>query len=120
MEDRRRHPRIPFVMMVQATRNGTQKTSEAFVRDICTHGIGRYTDEAYEKGDVLLIDISLEDENKEQIRESILGDVVWVERLQEGSKYAVRIRFDGMDTEKSKLYEHIRRLEQRMNYYQNS
>lgn len=120
MEDRRRHPRIPFVMTVQTTRKGTQKTSEAFVRDICTHGIGLYTDEAYEKGDVLLIDISFQNDKKEQIKESIMGNVVWAERLPEGGKYAVGIRFNSMEREKPRLYAHIRRLEQRMNYYQNS
>lgn len=120
MEDRRRHLRIPFVMTVQTTRKGIQKTGEAFVRDICTHGMGIYTDEAYEKGDVLLIDISLQDDKKGQIKESIQGEVAWVEHLQEGGKYAVGIRFDGLDREKSTLYEHIRRLEQRMNYYRNS
>lgn len=120
MEDRRRHFRIPFVMTVHTTRKGTQKASEAFVRDICTHGMGIYTSEAYEKGDLLLIDISLQDDKKGQIRESILGEVAWVEHLQEGNKYALGIRFEHMDKEKPRLYEQIRRLEQRISYYQNS
>jgi Tfp pilus assembly protein PilZ len=120
MENRRRHLRIPFVTTVRITRKQTQKTSVAFVRDICTHGIGVYTNEAYEKGDILVVDISLQDDKKEQINGSIVGEVVWIERLQEEDKYAVGIRFKESNKEKSGVYEQIRRLEQRMSDYQNS
>lgn len=120
MENRRKSLRIPFVMTVHLSRKGGQDSREALVRDICTHGMGIYTNEVYQKGDILLIDISLQDDRKREIRESIGGEVAWVESLQEGSKYMLGIRFERMEKEKSTLYEYIRRLEQKMNYYQNS
>lgn len=115
MINRRKHLRIPMVMTVHITRKGAQTAAEAFVRDICTHGMGVHTNEVYKKGDVLLIDIALLNDKKEEIKGSIRGEVAWVEPLQEGGKYAVGIRFEHLDTEKPKLYEQIRRLEQSNN-----
>jgi Tfp pilus assembly protein PilZ len=112
MLERRKHPRIPLISIARLTRQGLQSMSEVLVRDICTHGIGIYTQEAYEKGDLVLIHLALTADHHETIAESIMGEVVWIAPLSDGTHYAVGIRFDRMEHEKPNLYAHIKHLEE--------
>lgn len=111
MHNKRKHRRIPLISIARLTRRGLQSMSEVLVRDICTHGIGIYTQEAYEKGDLVLIHLVLATDHHETIAESIMGEVVWVAPLSDGTHYAVGIRFDRMEEEKPNLYAHIKHLE---------
>ena len=120
MQERRQHLRIPVTMTVRITPKGAERSSEVLVRDICTHGIGVFTKEPYEKGDRLRIDLSLQDDHKKAIHESVEGEVVWVEDLKNQNQRALGIRFERIDQEKPHLYQQIKQMEQRLNQYQNS
>lgn len=64
------------MMLAHLTPRGSQKACEALVRDICTHGMGIYGRESYEKGDFIVVDISVVT-IKGDIEESVLAEVVW-------------------------------------------
>ncbi|MBN4054353.1 PilZ domain-containing protein [Nitrospira defluvii] len=112
MQNSRKYPRIPVVMLAHMTPRGGQKACEVLVRDICTHGMGIYGHEPYEKGDFIVVDISFVTINGD-IEESVLAEVVWVNRIEadEAEQYAVGLKFEQLEKEKSKLYDHLKFLE---------
>lgn len=120
MQDRRAHPRVGLKMAVRITRKGTLGAGEVMLQDICTHGIGVYSQERFEKGDLLIVGISLPDEEGKQVAELAEGEVVWTEPMQQGSLYALGIRFDRLGKANPRLYKRIQELERKLNLYQNS
>jgi Tfp pilus assembly protein PilZ len=112
MLDRRNHPRIPIVSIARLTYQGIEAEKSVLVRDISTHGLGVYTDEAYQQGDLVVVRLSLTGDLSETIAESIAGEVVWVTPLPDGAHYAIGIRFENMEVERPKLYAYVKRLEQ--------
>ncbi len=111
MDDRRKHPRVPLISIARLTRQGLQEATTVLVRDISTHGLGIYSEEAYQNGDLVLIEFSLT-AGDETVSESIMGEVVWIAPLPDKAHHAVGIRFDRMMEEKPKLYAHIKHLEE--------
>ncbi len=112
MQNQRQFPRIPVVMLVRLSPRGAQKTHKALVREICSHGMGIYTEDTYKKGDFLVAEISFVTRQGD-IEESVFAEVVWVKPIEEANEYAVGLRFNGLETEKPKLYAHLKYLETR-------
>jgi len=113
MQNNRKYPRIPVVMLVRLTPRGAQTTSDALVREVCTHGMGIYTQDHYEKGDFLIAEVSFVTE-KGEINESVLTEVVWVNPIEESDQYAVGLHFDGLEKDKPQLYAYLKYLEARV------
>lgn len=111
MHDRRKYPRIPIVSIARLTLQGMEAEKPVLVRDISTHGVGIYTEEAYQHGDLVVIHLALTDDQFEVITESVAGEVAWVTPLPDGTHYAIGIRFDDMAVERPKLYAYVKRLE---------
>ncbi len=113
MQNNRKYPRIPVVMLAHLTPRGGQKACEALVKDICTHGMGIYSRETYEKGDFMVVDISIETVNGD-IGGSVLAEVVWANRIEgdEEEQYAVGLKFDQLKKEKPKLFAYLKFLEE--------
>lgn len=111
MHDRRKHPRISIISIARLTAQGLEAASSVLVRDISTHGVGIYSEEAYQKGDLVVIRLALPTEPHETITDSIAGEVAWIAPLPDGTHYAVGIRFDNMKVERPRLYAHIKHLE---------
>ena len=118
MENRRKHPRIPVVATARLTRQGAQDKTFAIVRDISAQGIGIHTKEAYQKGELLFVYISIVTDDKETMNEVLIGKVAWVAPGKEETemKYMVGLVFDKMDLEKPKLYAYIKQLENAFNH----
>lgn len=102
--------------MARLTSQGIHKNTTAFIRDICTNGMGIYTNENYGKGDLLVVHFSYVTEKQEIIDESITGAVVWTTPIGKRD-YAVGIQFDGMKEERPRLFAYIKRLEELTNEY---
>ena len=113
MQNHRKYPRIPVVMLVRLTPRGAEQASDALVREICTHGMGIYTQDQYKKGDLLVAEVSFVT-LKGDINESILSEVVWVNPIEGSDQYAVGLRFEGLEKEKPKLYAYLKYLESRV------
>lgn len=111
MDDRRKHPRIPLISIARLTRQGIEVSHSVLVRDISTHGVGIYSEELYEKGELVLIDFALS-AGDETVTESVAGEVAWVEPLPDRAHYAIGVRLDALQIEKPKLYQFIKRLEE--------
>ncbi len=111
MDNRRRHPRIPLVTMARISPHGIQKPVNALVRDISTEGMGVYAEGPYQKGDVLLVEISIKTDRGEIISEALLGMVAWTTPLQETNRYAVGLEFHNMEKKNPVLYAYIKHLE---------
>lgn len=111
MQDRRKSPRIPIVSIARLTLEGMEKEKSVLVRDISTHGVGIYTEEAYQQGDLVVIHLVLTGDLSETITESVAGEVAWVTPLPDGTHYAVGIRFEDMEVERPKLYAYVKHLE---------
>ncbi|TAK10238.1 MAG: PilZ domain-containing protein [Candidatus Manganitrophaceae bacterium] len=111
MPERRKYPRIPLISIARLTPQGMETVRSVLVRDISTHGVGIYSEEPYEKGELVVIHLALAAGQEETITESIAGEVAWVAPLPDGTHYSVGIRFDKMEIEKPRLYEHIKQLE---------
>lgn len=112
MQDRRKHPRIPIVSIARLTLQGMEAEKPVLVRDISTHGVGIYTEEAYQQGDLVVIHLALTGERFESVTESVAGEVAWVTPLPDGTHFAVGVRFEDMAVERPKLYAYVKRLEQ--------
>ncbi|MBI3804634.1 MAG: PilZ domain-containing protein [Nitrospirae bacterium] len=111
MQNRRTRARVPVISIARLTPQGVQSKQYVLVRDISTEGLGIYSQEKYQKGDLVLIELTLTHEN-EKINESIPGEVVWTQPLPDKVHYAVGIRIDSMELEKPKLYEQIKLIEE--------
>lgn len=109
-DERRLHPRIPLISIARLSRQGIEAKSSVLVRDISTHGLGIYSREAFNKEELVLVELSLPTDEG-TLEESILGEVAWIAPLSDGIHHAVGIRFDAMEKEKPKLYAQIKRLE---------
>ncbi len=72
MHDRRKHPRIPIISIARLTRHGVEEARSVLIRDISTHGVGIYSEEAYQKGDLVLVAFSFS-AGPETVAESIAG-----------------------------------------------
>jgi Tfp pilus assembly protein PilZ len=112
MVDRRNHPRIPIISIARLTQQGMEAARSVLVRDISTHGVGIYTEEAYRQGDLVVIHLAFTRDPSETVTESVAGEVVWVTPLPDGTHYAVGIRFENMEVERPRLYAYVQRLEQ--------
>ena len=111
MRERRKHPRIPLVSIARLTRRGVEAARPVVIRDISTHGVGIYSDEAYLENELVLIHFSLS-AAEGTLTDSMAGEVAWISPLPDGIHYTVGIRFDQMEIEKPKLYVHIKQLEE--------
>jgi Tfp pilus assembly protein PilZ len=110
--NRRAYARIPLTMTVRCTKQGTDQSNEGVVRTISTHGLGMYTKASLEKGDRLLIHLSLLTDEDQPVEESILGEVTWGAPEGVKSRYSVGVHFSQMEKEHPKLYAYLKRLEE--------
>ena len=110
--NRRQFPRIPLIMTVPFVKQGTDQSDEAIIRTISTHGVGMYTKASLEKGDRLLIHLSLLTDQNQPVKESILGEVTWAAPEGKKGRYSVGIYFNQMEKEHPKLYSYVKRLEE--------
>jgi Tfp pilus assembly protein PilZ len=110
--NRRHFPRIPLIMTVRFEKQGTDQSDEAVIRTISTNGIGMYTKASLEKGDRLLIHLSLLTDENQLVEESILGDVTWAAPEGGKGRYSVGIYFGEMEKGHPKLHAYIKRLEE--------
>ena len=108
--NRRRYPRIPLVAPVRFTDDRLHQTCKAMIRHIATHGAGLYTTEPVEKGDRLLVELSLVTDENESLDESILGQVVWSAPLKEEGRRLVGVYFEKLEARHPKLHSYITRL----------
>lgn len=109
--DYRRYPRIPLMTRIHFTHQGFQQWNEALVRSISTHGMGIFTDKRVQKGDRLLIALSLVTDEKESLHESILGEVTWAGTGEEKKRYTAGIYFGDIEKKHAKLHAYLKRLE---------
>ena len=109
--NRRLHPRIPFEMPVRFTDQKTFESAEAEARNISTHGIGLFTAVRVQKGDLLLIEVSLADAQNTRLHEAVLGEVVWV-RPEGDRGYSAGVFCARMQKDHPRLYSHLRYLEE--------
>lgn len=110
--NRRRYPRIPLVAPVRFTDDRLHLTGRAVLRQIATHGAGLYTAEPVEKGDRLLVELSLVTDRNESLNESILGQVVWSAPLAAEGRRSVGVFFEKLEEDHPKLYSYVSRLEE--------
>lgn len=96
--------------MARISPHGLQSTTDALVRDVSTHGMGVYVKGPYQKGDFLLVKISLKTDEGEKINASLTGRVAWAAPIEEG-QYAVGIEFNDLEAKHPALYAYIQRLE---------
>ncbi|MDC4226923.1 MAG: PilZ domain-containing protein [Candidatus Manganitrophus sp.] len=82
MENRRKHTRVPLMTVARITPHGLQNTVDALVHDVSREGMGVYVKGPYQKGDILLVKISVKTEEGEAINESLYGRVAWATRLE--------------------------------------
>jgi hypothetical protein len=109
--DYRRYPRIPLSTRIHYTHQGYQQWNDALVRSISTHGMGIYTDKRIQKGDRLVIALSLLTDERESLHESILGEVTWAGTGEEKKRYTAGIYFGEIEEKHPKLYAYLKRLE---------
>ena len=109
--NRRLYPRIPVEMTARFTHQTTFQSGEAEVRNISTHGIGMFTKESVQKGDLLLIELSISSEQNERIHEAVLGEIVWV-KPEDNQGSSVGIYLAQMQKVHPRLYSHLRFLEE--------
>lgn len=108
--NRRRYPRVPLIARVRLTDGRLHQTGEAVIRHIATHGAGLYTTEPVEKGDLLLVELSLVTDENESLNESILGQVVWSAPLEEEGRRLVGVYFEKLEEQHPALYSYVSRL----------
>lgn len=101
--------------VARITPHGLQNTVDALVRDVSRKGMGVYVKGPYQKGDILLVKISVKTEEGEAINASLHGRVVWATRLEIEGQYAIGVEFHDMERKNPALYEYIKRLEQCQN-----
>lgn len=109
--DYRRYPRIPLTARVRFTPPGVEQWCGALVRSISTHGLGMYTDQRVNKGDHLLIELSLVTDENEPLHETILGEVVWADSGEVKKRYTLGIYFGDISEKHPKLSGYLKRLE---------
>lgn len=115
MENRRKQRRVPLLTVARITPHGLQKTVDAMIRDVSIHGMGVYVKGPYQKGDLLLVKISVKTEEGEAINESLYGRVVWATALEAAGQYAIGLEFHDMEKKNPALYAYIKRLEKLQN-----
>jgi hypothetical protein len=101
--------------VARITPHGLQKTTDALIRDVSRDGMGVYVKGPYQKGDVLLVKISVKTEEGEAINESLYGRVAWATRLETEGQYAIGLEFHDMENKNPALYAYIQRLEKLQN-----
>ena len=111
MENRRKAPRVPLITIARITPHGLQSTSDAYVRDISTGGIGIYVKGRYQVGDILLVKVSIKADDGGIIKESLTGRVAWVRPLEEGH-CAVGIEVAHMEQKHPKLHAYVKQQEE--------
>ncbi len=107
----RRYPRIPLSTRVHFTHQGFQQWNTALVRSISTHGMGLYTEQRIQKGDRLVIALSLVTDENESLHESIVGEVTWAGAKEEKKRYTVGVYFGDIEEKHPKLHAYLKRLE---------
>lgn len=115
MENRRKQMRVRLMTVARITPHGLQNTVDALVRDISLDGMGVYLKGPYQKGDLLLVKISMKTEEGEVINESLYGRVAWASALEERGQYAVGLEFHNMEKKNPALYAYVKRLEKLQN-----
>lgn len=111
MENRRKRTRIPLVTMARISPHGLQNTVDALVRDISTDGMGVYVKGPYQKGDVLLVKISVKTEEGDVVNASLHCLVAWARPVPESNQYAVGLEFHDLEKKNPALHAYIKRLE---------
>lgn len=111
MENRRKRTRIPLVTMARISPHGLQNAVDALVRDISVDGMGVYVKGPYQKGDVLLVKISIKTDEGEMLSESLHGLVAWAKPVPDSNQYAVGLEFHHLEKKNPALYAYIKRLE---------
>jgi len=101
--------------VARVTPHGLQNTVDALVHDVSREGMGVYVKGPYQKGDILLVKISVKTEEGEAINESLYGRVAWATRLEPEGQYAIGLEFHDMEKKNPALYEYIKRLEKLQN-----
>lgn len=107
----RRYPRIPLSTRIHYTHQGYQQWNEALVRSISTHGMGIYTEKRMQKGDRIIIALSLLTDERDSLHESILGEVTWAGIGEEKKRYSAGVFFEEIEEKHPKLYGYLKRLE---------
>lgn len=101
--------------IARITPHGLQNTVDASVRDLSVDGMGVCIKGPYQKGDMLLVKISLKTDEGGVISESLLGRVAWAAPLETKGQYAVGLEFHDMENKNPALYAYIKRLEKLQN-----
>lgn len=110
-ENRRNAWRLPVATMAHFTPRGEQITIKATVRDISTQGMGAAVDYPYQKGEKILVKITLTSPSHKVIEGSVIG---WVTRVSQNSSddpYVVGLEFREMEKQDPKLYSYLQGLE---------
>jgi len=112
MGNRRKYQRHAVANIAHITPHGLQQSAEVQVRDISTHGLGGYVSQAYQKGDILLIKLSLPVSKTEAIQESLMGQISWITQVpEEEQQYAFGVAFCEIKKQKPLLYAYLKQIE---------
>ncbi len=98
--------------MARITPHGLQNTVDALVRDVSTEGIGVYARGHYEKGETLLVKVSIKTDQGEVITGSLIGRVAWVTPVEDRKERAVGIELLDLEKKNPRLYAYLEKLEQ--------
>jgi CheY-like chemotaxis protein len=109
----RRSATIPLILISSLTRVGMHPTSDILVQDICTHGIWIRCPEKFQMGEFVRVELILGADPQETITESIVGEVVSSNPLQNGITYVTRIRFNPIGKENPRLLGYIKGVGER-------
>lgn len=111
-DDRRSALRLPVATLVHVTSSGIHITTEAVVNDVSIDGIGGFVNYPYQKGDKLLVKMKLSTPSKKVIRESLIGWIAWVSKVDGEEKYAFGLEFREMEKQQPRLYAYLQGLEE--------
>lgn len=112
VQNERRSAGIPLISISSLTRLRKHPTSDILIQDICSHGIGIHCPEKFQMGEFVRIQLIFLVHRQETITESIRGEVVWTNPLQNGITYSTRIRFNHIGKENPRLSAYIKRLDE--------
>ena len=110
-ESRRNYLRIPIVTTAHATSLGHQISAKVVVRDISVEGMGGYTNCPYEKGEIIRVKLKFTLPYNRVVGESILAEVRWSAKVDQGERYAFGFRFYDVQEKNPGLYTYLRELE---------
>lgn len=111
MESRRNYLRIPMVSTAHVTSHGHHIIAKVVVRDISVEGMGGYTNCPYEKGEIIRVKLKFSLSYDRVVEESVLAEVRWSTKVDQGKRYAFGFRFYDVQEKKPKLYAFLRELE---------